>query len=359
MPTIRQRGDSWQAIVRIKKHGTIVHQETRTFPREALAKSWAAEVEQRIKTIGVPARQTQTTTLGQLIENYTAHLSGVKPLGRSREHELGFLSQKLRSVKLSELTSETFVSFAMSRSREGAGPATVQHNLATIRTILNAAKAMFSLEVDGRPVSEALKVLGRLGVTGDPVKREQRVTDEVIAKLVQEFERIAAFPQTKIPMQKIVPLAVALPRRRTELCSALWVNYDKAAGTLKLLDTKHPRVTRNETIPVPPEAAAIMETLPVIDERILPYNPESVSAAFDRACDRLGLVYIRFHDLRHEGISRLFEQGLDIPEAALISGHLSWSTLRRYTHLRPTTVVEKLRARSKKPQADHPEPQTA
>ena len=36
---------------------------------------------------------------------------------------------------------------------------------------------------------------------------------------------------------------------------------------------------------------------------------------------------------RHEGISRLFEQKMSIPEVALRSGHKTWEYLRRYTHL--------------------------
>ena len=50
---------------------------------------------------------------------------------------------------------------------------------------------------------------------------------------------------------------------------------------------------------------------------------ESVSAAFQRACNRLGIVDLHFHDLRHEGITRLFESGLSIEEVAVISGHRS------------------------------------
>jgi hypothetical protein len=342
MPTIRKRGHVWQAIVRVKKNGVIIHQESKTYPREALAKSWAAEVEARIKNIGVPARQVQMITLGALIEKYAAHLSGIKPLRRSLEHELAYLSQVFKSTKLSELTSETFATFAMMRKREGAGPATVQHHLACIRVILNSAKTMFGIDVDSRALVDAMKVTGRLGLTAASLKRTQRVSDEVIEQLVTDFKRIADYPQTKIPMHKIVPLAVALPRRRTELCTALWSNYDKAAGTLKLLDTKHPTQVRNEIIPVPPAAAAIIDTLPVLDERILPYDPESISAAFERACARLGIKGIRFHDLRHEGISRLFEQGLAIQEVALISGHTSWSTLKRYTHIQPAQVLAKL-----------------
>ena len=68
-----------------------------------------------------------------------------------------------------------------------------------------------------------------------------------------------------------------------------------------------------------------------------------MSRAFQRACDRLGIEDVRFHDLRHEGISRLFEGGLQIQEVALISGHKSWQVLRRYTQLRPEDVSRKMR----------------
>lgn len=80
------------------------------------------------------------------------------------------------------------------------------------------------------------------------------------------------------------------------------------------------------------------------DARILPYNAESVSAAFQRACNRLGIVDLHFHDLRHEGITRLFESGLSIEEVAVISGHRSWAMLHRYTHLSAVTLAEKMNA---------------
>lgn len=42
----------------------------------------------------------------------------------------------------------------------------------------------------------------------------------------------------------------------------------------------------------------------------------------------------RFHDLRHEAVSRLVEADLGDQEAAAISGHRSRQMLRRYSHLR-------------------------
>ena len=43
---------------------------------------------------------------------------------------------------------------------------------------------------------------------------------------------------------------------------------------------------------------------------------------------------LRFHDLRHEAASKLFEKGLNPVEVATITGHKGTKMLMRYTHLR-------------------------
>lgn len=342
MSTIRQRGNKWQAIVRVKKDGAIVHQESKTFESERLAKDWAKRVEQRLDQNGIPQRSLEVETLGSLIQKYADMRDGIKPLRRTVMGELQQLAAAFGSVKLSAVTSETFTKFALARNKAGVGPATIQHNLATMRAVLGAAKSMFKLNIDGAAVAEALVTLNKLGLTGKGKSRTRRVTDAELDQLQKEFERIAFNPSTEIPMATIIRLSVALPRRRTELVSMRWADYDPKAGVVLLRDTKNPKEPRDELIPVPPAAAAILKGIPVVDERILPYEPESISASFQRACNRLGIEDLRLHDLRHEGISRLFEQGLDIPEVAMISGHLSWATLKRYTHLKPANVLEKL-----------------
>jgi len=51
---------------------------------------------------------------------------------------------------------------------------------------------------------------------------------------------------------------------------------------------------------------------------------------------------MRFHDLRHEMSSRLFEKGLNVMEAASVTGHKTLSVLKRYTHLNPADIAKKL-----------------
>ena len=64
--------------------------------------------------------------------------------------------------------------------------------------------------------------------------------------------------------------------------------------------------------------------------------------AWDRMIKRAGIEGLRFHDLRHEAVSRFFELGLSVPEVALISGHKDARMLFRYTHLRAQDLVAKL-----------------
>ncbi len=67
---------------------------------------------------------------------------------------------------------------------------------------------------------------------------------------------------------------------------------------------------------------------------IFPFNTDSVGMSWARACKVVAIGGLHFHDLRHEGVSRLFEMDWDIPRVSSVSGHRDWNSLRRYTHLR-------------------------
>lgn len=67
-----------------------------------------------------------------------------------------------------------------------------------------------------------------------------------------------------------------------------------------------------------------------------------MTKAFAVAALRAGFPDIRFHDLRHEATSRLFERGLNSMEVAAITGHKTLAMLQRYTHLNAETLADKL-----------------
>ena len=348
MLTIRQRANgNWQAIVRVKRGGQIVYTESQTFEgdkAEQRAREWGERTDKHVATQGVSARIKRRIKLSELIGDYCKARGEARPLGRTVLGALERFSDAMGSLQLEELTSEAFVEFARARHRGGASPSTIMRDLAVARSALEAAKPMFGIEITGAPISEAIKALSKTGHVGPSDQRTRRPSADELEALDREFARVEAYPQTLVPMRVIVPLAIALPRRLGELCGEggmRWEDYNQKIMVLR--DTKHPKKLRTERVPVPPAARKIIDALPKIDARILPYRSGTVGQAFERACERLKIEDLRFHDLRHEGICRLFEQGLGIPEVSMISGHLSWQSLKRYTHLQPENVLEKLK----------------
>lgn len=342
--TVRERNGRFQAIIVLKKHGQVIHQESQTFSTEALAKDWRKRTIAKIKAGGIEARVAAITTFANLVQMYRGELVKAGPVRRSR---LGALDQlensSLGPRPLGRLDGPAFVQFAEERKAEGAGPTTILLNLATVRAILGAAKPMFGLDVSPQPVADTIAALRRVGAVAPSRWRDRRLKPGEEQALIAEFERVAEHPSTVIPMAKIVRLALCWPRRREEILDKLqweWLVPSRKVAILK--DTKNPTFTRDEMVPVPREAWDIINSMPKVDERVFPFEPQSVSKAFERACARLGIEDLRFHDLRHEGVSRLFEAGLEIPEVCAISGHMSWNTLQRYTHLRAEKILEKL-----------------
>lgn len=57
---------------------------------------------------------------------------------------------------------------------------------------------------------------------------------------------------------------------------------------------------------------------------------------------RVGIKSLRFHDLRHEGVSRFFERGLNIFEVTSTTGYKELRMLKRYTQVSADHLVARL-----------------
>ena len=78
---------------------------------------------------------------------------------------------------------------------------------------------------------------------------------------------------------------------------------------------------------------SIFENVNRLNETVFPITTNSFRLSYQRLCKKLD-IKIRFHDFRHEAISRLFEKNLSIPHIASISGHRTLSQLFRYAHFK-------------------------
>ena len=341
----RKRADGttrYTAVVRIRQGSVVIHQEAKTFSHRSAASSWAKSREVALEDSSSPLRQNnQPRTLASLIRWYIDTFATVSKWERTKQTHLEFLERhRIGAYNALALTSGHLIKHVQERRAEGAGPATVANDLTWIGVVLRAARSVDGVAVRPEIVQEARTACRELRLIGKSRRRERRPTPSELALLRAHFERCDR--RSAIPMGDIVDFAIHSARREAEICRLEWEDNDPLGRTGMVRDAKHPRAKdgNHRRFKYTPEAWAIVERQPRRSEYIFPYNPKSVGAAFTRACHVLGIEDLRFHDLRHEATSRLFERGYQIHEVAQFTLHESWNELKRYTNLRPEKVRE-------------------
>ncbi|MEO8297910.1 MAG: site-specific integrase [Burkholderiales bacterium] len=346
MASFSRRGDQVLAQVRINRGGVVVFSESKLHPSEEVARRWAAALEQKIRLEGVAGAATSNKTLGDLLDLHLAYQRRLRPVGRSSIQNHDYMSSQLGRLRLSDLTTKHFIDFALRRRAEGVTPATILANLAIVSAAMHAALHAHGVRVDTECVDLAMRRLKDSGVVAKSRSIDRPMTIAEEAALMEEFRRGALHHQTAIDMVSVFRVAVALPRRASEFTRLRWRDIDGSKKTITIRDVKHPtRKTGNDqVVPLLGDAWKVIQAVPRVDERIFPYNTDSMCTAFERARNRIaetgmpGIKDLRFHDLRHTGITRLFEMGFSIQEVAIVSGHTNWAQLKRYTHIKPESL---------------------
>lgn len=345
MPTIKARRQAdgslrYTAVVRIRRAGKVLHQEAKTFTHRSAAERWGKHREVSLETPSNLVRAQQPSTkLSKLIRWYIESFRHISKWQRTKQSQLEFLEKHpIGDADALLLDSASLVDHVRSRRAKGAGPATVGNDLTWIGVILRAAKSVQNLPVTPEIVDEARTACRELRLIGKSRRRDRRPTPQELAKLDEYFARRDR--RSRIPMKDVMWFAVHSARREAEICRIEWADNDGAGRTGIVRDAKHPRHKEgnHRRFKFTPEAWAIVQRQPRSAEYIFPYDPRSVCAAFTRACQVLGIKDLRFHDLRHEATSRLFERGYQIHEVTQFTLHESWNELKRYTNLRPENV---------------------
>jgi integrase len=327
----RKRNDgttAYRAQIVIKKEGRVVHRESETFDRNQAAKAWMERRATELRQPGALDRLPDPP-LGEVIDRY---VNESKKIGRTKAQVLRAIkTYDIAELRCSKITSADVLAFAQALP---VAPQTRQNYLSHLGAVFTIARPAWGYPLDRNVIKDTFVVGKKLGVTGKGRSRERRPTLAELDKIMEHFGAIRAKRPGSNPMQKLVAFAIFSTRRQEEIAGITWDDYDQTRVLVR--NMKHPgdKVGNDTWCELPPEATAIIEGMPRVDKRIFPFSTDAISAAFTRACQLLGINDLHFHDLRHEGVSRLFEMGKSIPQVASVSGHRSWSSLKRYTHLR-------------------------
>jgi integrase len=306
MANIEQRGTTFRA--RVRRHGAPAM--TRTFDTLADAELWSAETEAAVKAGRLDEHRQQRTTLDELLAAYEMKRTWRKKGSMQESSRIARLRQDpLASYSLENLSRATIRSYRDRRLAAGISGSTANRELALISVVLKWAAAERDAPVDPRMV-DGLKL-------AENPARERRLQPG-------EMERLQA--AAPIWLQSYLTLAVETCMRRGELAMLKWADIDLQRRVAVLQTTKNGQPRR---VPLSGVALRTLEAMPRnISGFVFQQNLSAVSTAFIAACKKAGIVALRLHDLRAEGVSRLSERGLDLGSIKAISGHKSMIVLR-------------------------------
>lgn len=331
MASIRKREGSWVAEIRRTGHKSV----SKSFPTKSLASEWARKVEAEMDaSLYRDNRSLNSITFGDLVDRYTREIGAVRSFGKNKAAVLKSLKAALGSVPLSDLNADRLDKYVDERRAGGAGGVTVGIDLTYIGGMLKTASAIWKMPVNQMAVSDARARLAHLGVSTKSRERTRRPTADELEALCKHFR--AKGSRQRVPMSDIIEFAVATAMRLGEIITLRWADLNERDRTVIIRDRKHPteKSGNDQEVPLLGRAWEIVKRQTQVGDRIFPVTEGTISTIFPRACKALGIKDLKFHDLRHEGVSRLFEQGYTIEQVALVSGHRDWKMLARYTQIR-------------------------
>ncbi|MEE1869015.1 tyrosine-type recombinase/integrase [Pseudomonas auratipiscis] len=340
--TTRKRKDgstTYDAQIRIMRKGVKVYQESQTFDRKTTAQAWIRKREAELHEPGAIAKANRDgVTVKHMIDRYLDQYEKLRPLGKTKRATLNAIKETwLGEVTDTELTSQKLVEYAMWRmENDGIQAQTVGNDLAHLGAVLSVARPAWGYEVDPHAMPDARKVLRKMGAVSKSRERNRRPTLDELDRILKYFDEMRDRRKQEIDMLRVVLFALFSTRRQEEITRIRWDALSEKDHSALVTDMKNPGQKYGNDVwcHMPDEAWRILQSMPRVSDEVFPYKSKSISASFTRACNFLEVGDLHFHDLRHDGVSRLFEMGWDIPKVASVSGHRDWNSMRRYTHLR-------------------------
>lgn len=331
---------TWKAIIRKRGWPTTI----KTFRTKRDAQDWARRTEdEMVRGVYINRAESDRLLLGDALDRYLREVSSTKkPSTASAErHKAKSLKDFFSDFSLAAISPDLVAEYRDTRLEDGKSASTVRLELALLSHLFTIAIKEWRVGLTYNPVANIRKPAPGKG-------RDRRIT------AYEEERLIKACNKHSNPMLGwIVRVALYTGMRAGEIKSLTHRQVDLSKRVVLLSETKNGSA---RTVPLTREAVAVFHE--ALNHPIRPLDTDLIfwgepgrdgirrayefRPAWRRTLQAAGISGLRFHDLRHEAVSRLVEAGLGDQEVAAISGHKSMQMLRRYTHLRAEDLVERL-----------------
>lgn len=331
------------ATIRMVVNGQT-HVESRTFDRKPMAVAWAVDRERLLREDpgSLQSREHARITVGDLLARYLEERQATEPLGRSKLQHIQFLiRQPMAERPVMKMDAADYVEHVRQRRLQGAGGSTVLNDLIWLRVVYRYARTVWRIPVPVDAVEDAVALCRQERLVRRPQRRNRRPTSDELQRIgdffLEKERHRGRGPATKMPMYRIMWFAITSCRRQSEIFSMQWEDLDAERRAWRIRNVKNPDGSEGND-----KWMHITDAFWVVIEACMPesgqsglvfdYEPKTAGTAWVRAMHLLNIHDLHFHDLRHEGCSRLAESGLTIPEIQQVSLHDSWSSLQIYVN---------------------------
>ena len=362
MGTITQRklvngSIRYRAEIRINRKDLPIYKESKTFGSKKVAAIWLAKREAEIEEnpeILFGQEDVIDLTLSNAISKYLAEVGA--EYGRTKTYSLKLIQKFPIARHVITKIKSTHIAEHVALRKNGIedlglvpiASSTLQHELLHIRGVLSHAAVMWDIDIDLNAFDKATAQLRKTRQISSSQKRDRLPTNDELMALTKYFAQKWRNPNYSYPMHLIIWFAIYSCRREAEITRMKLIDFDRHNNSWKIRDLKNPTGSKgnHKEFNVLPQCKKIIELLSETevrarmlkrgygDEYLIPLSPKTIGGEFRKACKLLGIDDLKFHDLRHEGCTRLAEQGFTIPQIQQISLHDSWGSLERYVSVK-------------------------
>ena len=280
------------------------------------------------------------STIGDMMDKYeTEKASKLKAYKNSGKYLIRRINENFGTFTYNDLATQHVVDYGLERLQVIDGES-FPRELSPLSDMLEHAQDLWGYPEKPNPVRHAVKVFRRRGMIDKGTERDRRPSDAEMDALFNELK--VKNPETLA----VIQFGTETGMRRGEICKLKWKDFDDSTGCLVIRE-ENTKTNEARVVPLTLKATLILAAVtkkPGSGKNSLIFgykDPNAVGKAFRRACERCKIEGLRFHDLRHEAISKWVESGLSIAEVRVLSGHKSLASLSRYA----TPTVKGIKAK--------------
>jgi len=342
---VKTPSGTWKAVIRKNGWPTI----SKTFRTKRDSEDWARRTEdEMVRGVYIQRSGSERMTLEAALKRYLSDVTPTKKptTQRGEISKAKKLIEHLGKYSLAALSAEIIAGYRDKRLSEAGHKGNISNN--TVRLELALLSHLFTVAIQEWGVGLTFNPVLNIRKPSPGEGRDRRLTSD------EELRLINAVNAHSNPMLGwIVRIALETGMRASEISTLRMHQVDLERRVLRLKDTKNDSA---RTVPLnrfateavksamsnpirPVDSELVFFGEPGRDKKRRPYAFTKVWGTLKK---KLKMSDFRFHDLRHEAVSRLVEAGLSDQEVSAISGHRSMQMLKRYTHLRAEDLVERL-----------------